>query len=72
LLQKEESAINPLAERFDNCCRKILRLPIRSIKEIQKEVYEFAAAHSENLMLIKINCCCCLSWVDGTVLDTNL
>jgi citrate lyase subunit alpha/citrate CoA-transferase len=45
-------------------------LPIRSIKEIQKEVYEICGGTPQKPNVDKKNVVAIVKWIDGTVLDS--
>lgn len=62
-------AINPNRKDLMNSLKKS-SLPIRSIKEIQKEVYEICGGVPEEPKLNKNKIVAVVKWVDGTVLDS--
>ncbi|MDH7603947.1 MAG: citrate lyase subunit alpha [Melioribacter sp.] len=62
-------AINPRRKDLINAVKKSL-LPIRSIKDIQKEVYEICGGKPQKPKLNKNKVVAIVKWVDGTVLDS--
>ncbi len=62
-------AINPRRKDLINAVKKS-SLPIRSIKEIQKEVYEICGGKPQKPKLNKNKVVAIVKWVDGTVLDS--
>ena len=62
-------AINPNRKDLLNSVKKS-SLPIRPIKEIQKEVYEICGGAPEKPKLNKDKIVAVVKWVDGTVLDS--
>ncbi|MHB8905175.1 MAG: citrate lyase subunit alpha [Melioribacteraceae bacterium] len=62
-------AINPNRKDLLNSVKKS-SLPIRSIKEIQKEVYEICGGAPEKPKLNKDKIVAVVKWVDGTVIDS--
>ena len=62
-------AINPNRKDLLNAVKKS-SLPIRPIKEIQKEVYEICGGAPEKPKLNKDKIVAVVKWVDGTVLDS--
>lgn len=62
-------AINPKRKDLLNAVKKS-SLPIKSIKEIQKEVYEICGGAPEKPRLNKDKVVALVKWVDGTVLDS--
>ena len=62
-------AINPKRKDLINAVKKS-SLPIRSIKDIQKEVYEICGGKPQKPKLNKNKVVAIVKWVDGTVLDS--
>jgi len=62
-------AINPLRKDLITAVENS-SLPIRSIKEIQKEVYEICGGAPQKPNVDKNKVVAVVKWVDGTVLDT--
>lgn len=62
-------AINPKRKDLINAVKKS-SLPIRSIKELQKEVYEICGGKPDKPKLDKSHVVAIVKWVDGTVLDS--
>ena len=62
-------AINPRRKDLLTALKNSL-LPIRSIKEIQKEVYEICGGAPEKPRVDKTKVVAVVKWVDGTVLDS--
>lgn len=62
-------AINPKRKDLLKAVKKS-SLPIRSIKEIQKEVYEICGGAPEKPRVDKSKVVAVVKWVDGTVLDS--
>ncbi len=62
-------AINPLRKDLIKAVKNS-SLPIRSIKEIQKEVYEICGGAPQKPKVDKNKVVAIVKWVDGTVLDS--
>ncbi|MEG8947067.1 citrate lyase subunit alpha [Rosettibacter firmus] len=62
-------AINPRRKDLINKVKKS-SLPLRTIKEIQKEVYEICGGKPEKPKFDKSKVVAIVKWVDGTVLDS--
>jgi citrate lyase subunit alpha/citrate CoA-transferase len=62
-------AINPARKDLLNAVKKS-SLPIRTIKEIQKEVYEICGGAPEKPRIDRNKVVAVVKWVDGTLLDS--
>ena len=62
-------AINPRRKDLLSAVRKS-SLPIRSLNDIQKEVFEICGGPPEQPRFVKNEIAAVVKWVDGTVLDT--
>ncbi len=62
-------AVNPLRRDLLSQIRKT-SLPVRSMRDIQKEVFEICGGPPEKPQLGKQDIVAIVKWVDGTVLDT--